>query len=52
MLPNLMSTLYGLREDAVFVAEAIAICRQRQSRHGIKEAGSQPPQTTITQSCI
>ena len=42
----------ALVEQAVLIADAVAMARQLQRRQGVDEAGSQPPQSPIPQARI
>ena len=46
--PHLLRALYPLSEDAVLVADAVAIAGHSQGGHRVKEAGSKPAQTAVT----
>lgn len=49
---ELISILYELFEDAVLVSDSVAPCRVIQCCHRIQKAGSEPPETTISQASI
>ena len=46
--PHLLRALYPLSEDAVLVADAVAIAGHGQGGHRVQEAGSKPAQTAVT----
>jgi len=48
----LAAILNCLGEDSIIIAQAISIGSQAQGCHGVKEAGSQSPQTTIAKASI
>jgi hypothetical protein len=49
---DLLAVLDFLAEHAVDIADAVAMGRHINRRHGFHEAGSQPPQAAIAQRCI
>src|SRR5215469_3932385 len=42
----------GLLEDAVFIAKAVANGRELHGRHGVEEASSQTPESTVTEAGV
>ena len=50
--PHLPAVLDALGEDAVLVADAVAVGGQSDGGHGVEEAGGQPAQAAVTQAGV
>ena len=48
----LLSVLDGLREEPVFIADAVAVGRDAQGGHAVQEAGGQAAQPAIAQPSV
>ena len=49
---HLATVLDALREDAVLVADAVAVGGQSDGGHGVEEACGEPSQSAVTQSGV
>ena len=51
-ISHLSAVLDALREDAVLVADAVAVGGQSDGGHRVQEAGSQPTEAAVTQTGV
>src|SRR5579871_6177505 len=49
---DLPAVLDALREHAIFITDAVTVTRKVERRHGVEEAGGQPPQAAISKCGI
>ena len=51
-IAHLSAVLDALREDAVLVADAVAVGGQADGGHGVEEAGGQPAEAAVAQAGV